>query len=70
LLQHDIARIYPSFGDQLSGVIVGAILVMEILGPLCVQAGLKLAGETAPDDDVGTTTGRHLARVPGAEGSR
>jgi hypothetical protein len=32
-----------------------------------VQAGLRLAGETVPDDDVGTTTGRHVARVPGAE---
>jgi hypothetical protein len=48
---------------------LAAILVMEFLGPVAVQAGLRLAGETAPDDDVGSATGRHLARVPGAEGT-
>ena len=67
LLQHDVLRQYPEFAD-VSTVFLAAILVMEFLGPVAVQAGLRLAGETAPDDDVGSTTGRHVARVPGAEG--
>jgi Kef-type K+ transport system membrane component KefB len=69
LLQHDVARQFPEFSD-VSAIFIAAILVMEFVGPVAVQAGLKLAGETAPDDDVGTTTGRHVARVPGAEGTR
>jgi len=69
LLQHDVTRQYPDFAD-VSTMMLAAILVMEFVGPVAVQAGLKIAGETAPDDDVGTTTGRHIARIPGAEGSR
>jgi Kef-type K+ transport system membrane component KefB len=48
ILQHDVAQLLPDFGQQLSAVVVGAILVMEIVGPLAVQAGLMLAGETLP----------------------
>jgi hypothetical protein len=70
LLQHDVLRGYPEFAD-VSAMFLAAILVMEFIGPLAVQAGLKIAGETAPDDDVGTTTGRHIARIPSApEGLR
>jgi Kef-type K+ transport system membrane component KefB len=61
LLQHDIARIYPRFGAELSAVLVGAILVMEIVGPLCVQAGLKLAGETMPETEARTEVSPHAA---------
>jgi len=50
---------------------LAAILVMEFIGPVAVQVGLRIAGESAPDDAVGTTTGRHIARMPGApEGLR
>jgi hypothetical protein len=65
LLQHDVLRAYPEFAD-VGAVMLAAILEMEFIGPVAVQAGLKIAGETAPDDDVGTTTGRHVARVPTA----
>jgi Kef-type K+ transport system membrane component KefB len=68
LLQHDVLRQYPEFAD-VSTIFLAAILVMEFVGPVAVQAGLRIAGETAPDDDVGSTTGRHIARVPGAEGT-
>ena len=55
----------------LLAMFLAAILVMEFIGPLAVQAGLRIAGETAPDDDVGSITGRHVARIPGApEGLR
>ena len=68
LLQHDVTRQYPEFAE-VSAMMLAAILVMEFVGPVAVQSGLRLAGETAPDDDVGTTTGRHIARIPGAEGN-
>jgi Kef-type K+ transport system membrane component KefB len=61
LLQNDIARIYPGFGRELSAVVLGGILVMEILGPLCVQAGLKLAGETLPEVEARTEVSPHAA---------
>ncbi|MBC8023404.1 MAG: hypothetical protein H7Y14_09815, partial [Burkholderiales bacterium] len=69
LLLHDVTRQYPEFAD-VSAIFLAAILVMEFAGPVAVQAGLRIAGETAPDDDVGTTTGRNVARIPGAEGFR
>ena len=48
LLQHDIVRLYPEFGVELQAALVGAIIIMEVLGPLAVEAGLRLAGETEP----------------------
>jgi Kef-type K+ transport system membrane component KefB len=61
LLQHDIARIYPEFGRALSAVLLGAIIVMEVLGPFAVQFGLKIAGETVPEDDTPVQTHPHAA---------
>lgn len=52
LMQHDIARFVPRFGEQLSAVFLGAILVMEIAGPLAAQWGLRFAGESLPDEGV------------------
>jgi Kef-type K+ transport system membrane component KefB len=64
ILQHDVARTFPEFGADLTAVFLSALIVMEIAGPIAVQWGLKLAGETAPDDALGVTTGRHAARAP------
>jgi Kef-type K+ transport system membrane component KefB len=49
LLQHDVARLYPSFGQELTAVVLGAVIVMELSGPLAVQWGLRFAGESAPE---------------------
>jgi Kef-type K+ transport system membrane component KefB len=49
LLQHDVARLYPSFGQDLAAVVLGAVIIMELAGPLAVQWGLRLAGESAPE---------------------
>ena len=51
LLQHDIARLYPAFDRDMSAIVLGAIIVMEVVGPLAVQFGLRLAGETLPEPD-------------------
>jgi Kef-type K+ transport system membrane component KefB len=49
LLQHDVSRLYPSFGQDLAAVVLAAVIVMELVGPLAVQWGLRLAGESAPE---------------------
>ena len=49
LLQHDITKLFPEFGADLAVVVVGGVIAMELIGPLCVHFGLKLAGEAAPE---------------------
>jgi Kef-type K+ transport system membrane component KefB len=66
LMQHDIARLFPEFATELSAVLLSAILVMEILGPLLVQWGLRYAGDVLPADASATT--RMPARLPTAPG--
>ncbi len=51
LLAHDIAAIYPDFGGGLYGMFLAAILLMQVLGPIAAQVGLRLAGETLPDEE-------------------
>ena len=64
LMLHDIARYFPSFRGDFTAVILGAILMMEVVGPFAVQWGLRFAGETLPADP--NATGRMTARVPTA----
>ena len=64
LMLHDIARFFPTFRTDFSAIILGAILVMEFVGPFAVQWGLRFAGETLPVDPA--ATGRMTARVPSA----
>jgi Kef-type K+ transport system membrane component KefB len=66
MLHHSVARQLPDYGIELTAVFLCALIVMEIVGPIAVQWGLKLAGETAPEEPVGATTGRHAARAPSA----
>jgi Kef-type K+ transport system membrane component KefB len=49
LLQHDITKLFPEFGQDLAVVVVGGVIVMELIGPLAVQFGFKLAGEAHPE---------------------
>jgi Kef-type K+ transport system membrane component KefB len=49
LLAHDISKLSPALGADLMAVFLGALIVMEVLGPLAVQAGFRLAGETLED---------------------
>jgi Kef-type K+ transport system membrane component KefB len=49
LLQHDVVRLYPEFGQPLAAVLLAAVIVMEIAGPLAVRWGLRFAGETPPE---------------------
>jgi Kef-type K+ transport system membrane component KefB len=49
LLQHDITKLFPEFGQDLAVVVIGAVIVMELLGPIAVQLGFRLAGEALED---------------------
>jgi len=49
LMQHDVGKFFPSYADDLAAVFIPVVIVMEALGPLAVQYGLRLAGEALPD---------------------
>jgi NhaP-type Na+/H+ or K+/H+ antiporter len=49
LLQHDITRLFPEFGQDLAVVVIGGVIVMEVLGPLAVHVGFNIAGEALPE---------------------
>jgi Kef-type K+ transport system membrane component KefB len=48
LLQHDVSRLYPGFGQELTAIVLGAVIVMELAGPVAVQWGLRFAGDAEP----------------------
>ncbi len=49
LLQHDITRLFPGFGADLSVVVLAGVVLMELVGPAAVLFGLGIAGETEPE---------------------
>jgi hypothetical protein len=50
MLQFDIARHFPQFGAELTAVFLSAVILMEVIGPIATQWGLRLAGDTAPEE--------------------
>ncbi len=58
LLQHDVTRLYPEFGQQLAAVLLASLAVMELAGPLAVQWGLRFAREAAPAPPPAATAAR------------
>lgn len=55
LLLHDVARLYPEFGQGLTAMVVAGVIVMELAGPLATQWALRFAGESAPLPEPATT---------------
>ena len=49
VLLHETARFYPRLGADLGAIVVSAILMMELLGPLLAHFALSRAGEAAPE---------------------
>jgi len=49
VMVYDTAALYPSFGAELATVVLSAVAVLELLGPLATQFALKQAGETHPE---------------------
>lgn len=49
LQAHDVAGLYPDFGDEILAIVLGAVLIMELLGPVATQFALRRSGEAMPD---------------------
>jgi hypothetical protein len=45
VLVQDTAAIFPQFGQSLSAIMLTAITLLELFGPLAVQFALQRAGE-------------------------
>lgn len=45
---YEVADLYPDFGDDIIAIVLGAVLVMELLGPIATQLALRRAGEASP----------------------
>ncbi len=41
------ASLYPEFGARLAAIVLSAVLILELIGPVAVQFALKRAGEAA-----------------------
>ena len=65
MLQFDVARHFPQFGADLGAVFLSAVILMEIIGPIATQWGLRVAGDTAPEDTAGAATA-----LPGTQGTQ
>ena len=48
VMVQDTALFYPQFGRELAGILLSAVAVLEILGPLATQFALRRAGEARP----------------------
>ncbi len=42
---HETANLYPRFGAQLASIVLSAVLILELIGPIAVQFALKRASE-------------------------
>ena len=47
------SALYPEFGATLSSVVLPAVVILELVGPLATQWALRRAGETEPMTGVG-----------------
>lgn len=66
VLHHDVTRAFPEFGADLTSAFLAMVIVMELVGPIAVQWGLRLAGESAPAGEIGVAPVRDAARAPSA----
>jgi Kef-type K+ transport system membrane component KefB len=48
VMVQDTALFYPSFGRELADVVLAAVAVLELAGPLATQFALRRAGEARP----------------------
>lgn len=49
VMVHDTTSLYPAFGRELAAVVLSAVVILELLGPLATQFALRRAGEAHPD---------------------
>ena len=48
-----VSTLYPEFGATLSSIVLSAVVILELVGPLATQWALRRAGETEPAIGVG-----------------
>lgn len=41
--------VYPEFGAKLAAIVLSAVAILEIIGPVATHVALKLAGEASPE---------------------
>ncbi|MEO7741581.1 MAG: cation:proton antiporter [Usitatibacter sp.] len=49
LMYTDVSRYYPAFGEELGVTFLTVLILLEIVGPIAVQAGFRIAGESMPN---------------------
>ena len=47
------SALYPEFGAKLSSIVLSAVVILELVGPLATQWALRRAGETESVTGVG-----------------
>ena len=50
MMVQDTALFYPSFGRELANIVLAAVVVLELAGPLAVQLALKWSGEIEKEE--------------------
>jgi Kef-type K+ transport system membrane component KefB len=49
VMVRDTVSLYPSFGRELAAIVLSAVVVLELFGPLATQFALRRAGEAHPE---------------------
>jgi hypothetical protein len=49
VMVRDTISLYPAFGKELAAVVLSAVVILELIGPLSTQFALRRAGEAHPD---------------------
>jgi Kef-type K+ transport system membrane component KefB len=51
VMVYDTAVVFPRFGGELAAVVLSAVALLELVGPVATQFALKQAGELHPEPD-------------------
>jgi Kef-type K+ transport system membrane component KefB len=49
VMVHDTEALFPAFGAELAAVVLSAVALLELVGPLATQLALRRAGEAHPE---------------------
>ena len=49
IMVHDTEALFPGFGAELATVVLSAVALLELVGPLATQFALRQAGEAHPE---------------------
>ena len=53
VMVRDTVSLYPTFGKELAAIVLSAVVVLELFGPLATQFALRRAGESHPERQPG-----------------